>query len=486
MLEELHRRNFADATIRCCGRELSRNVGNSWNPLGIPPYVRPVAKREGVQAIKQPVLAREPNLKQENQIWVRERVSAREQSLGKDKSSQGITMPNALKRMNLALCLVLLSAGPAFTETASDQATTAATTTAPAAYVYVQTNAGVNVYDGNSSGQLTLVKGSPFAESGQMEGVNGSYLISVGTDDLHSYKIGTDGAVGSQASEIDTQSYGGSECGTTIDASILDHTGQYFSVQLADTTASNDSCSALQTYKIASSGDFTYLGDTVSTDGVHGSVYQQAVSTYSSNDVFAYGSMSTQGANVFDAFKRASAGDLVANTSFTQSGPTPNPSLGTYEPWAVAADPASHLAAVVYTPFGDSTTMQLASYTINNSTGAVSSTNTYKNMPVVEGYPITINMSPAGNLLAVGAVSGLEIFHFNGAAVPTAYSGALLPNVEIDQLGWDDSNHLYALSYSSGELYVYTVTATSISEAAGSPYLVKAPYGFVGMIVVPK
>ena len=107
-------------------------------------------------------------------------------------------------------------------------------------------------------------------------------------------------------------------------------------------------------------------------------------------------------------------------------------------------------------------------------------------MPVVEPYPITINMSPAGNLLAVGAVSGLQIFHFNGAAPPTAYSGALLPNVEIDQLGWDKSNHLYALSYSSGKLYVYTVTTTSISEAAGSPHLVTAPYGLNGLIVVPK
>ncbi|MGD0913331.1 MAG: hypothetical protein ABR928_15675 [Terracidiphilus sp.] len=359
-----------------------------------------------------------------------------------------------MKPINLSLCLALLSAGPAFTQTVSGQATAAATTETPVAYVYVQTNAGVNVYDANSSGQLTLVKGSPFAETGQMEGINGSYLISVGTDYLHSYKFGTAGAVGIQASEIDTQSYGGSDCGTTIDASILDHTGQYFSVQLADTTSSDNSCSSLQTYKVASNGEFTYLGDTVSTDGVHGSVYQQAVSTYSSNDLFAYGSMSTQGANVFDAFKRASAGDLIENAAFSQSGPAPNPSLGPYEPWAVAADPASHLAAVVYTPFGDSTTMQLASYTINDSTGAVQSTNTYENMPVVEGNPITINMSPSGNLLAVGAVGGLQIFHFNGAAVPTAYNRALLPNIEIDRLGWDKSNHLYALSYSSGGLIV--------------------------------
>jgi hypothetical protein len=58
--------------------------------------------------------------------------------------------------------------------------------------------------------------------------------------------------------------------------------------------------------------------------------------------------------------------------------------------------------------------------------------------------------------------------------------------VDIDQLAWDNSNHLYALSYESGELYVYTVTPTSISEVAGSPYKVQGAYGVKGLIVVPK
>jgi hypothetical protein len=393
-------------------------------------------------------------------------------------------MINAVTRIPLAFCFLFFAAGPAFTQTPSDEVKPETTAPSPVANVYVQINSGVNVYNANASGELTLVKGSPFADTGQMEGNNGGYLISVGTDYLHSYKIESNGAVGPQASEINTQSYAGSECGSTFDASIFDHTGQYFSVQLYGSTS--NPCSALQTYKVASNGEFTFLGDTVSTDGVHGTAYQQAVSTYSSNDTFAYGAMSTQGATVFDAFKRGAAGDLVENTSFNQSGPTPNPSLGNYEPWVVAADPANHLAAVVDTPFGDSTTMQLASYTINTSTGAVQSTNTYENMPVVEGYPITINMSWAGNLLAVGGGNGLQIFHFNGAAPPTAYSGVLLPKVEIDQLAWDKNNHLYALSYSAGEMYVYTVTATSISGVSGSPYKVEKPYGLIGLIVVPK
>jgi len=62
----------------------------------------------------------------------------------------------------------------------------------------------------------------------------------------------------------------------------------------------------------------------------------------------------------------------------------------------------------------------------------------------------------------------------------------LLPNVNIDQLAWDNSNHLYALSYSAQALYVFTVTPTSTSEVAGSPFKVTGAYGAEGLIVVPK
>jgi hypothetical protein len=61
-----------------------------------------------------------------------------------------------------------------------------------------------------------------------------------------------------------------------------------------------------------------------------------------------------------------------------------------------------------------------------------------------------------------------------------------LPTTDVDQLGWDNDNHLYALGYSAEELYVYTVTPTSITEVAGSPYKVQNAYGIKGLIVVPK
>ena len=84
------------------------------------------------------------------------------------------------------------------------------------AYVSVQTTQGVNMYNTNAAGALALVEGSLFADTGRMKGSNGGYLISVGTDCLHSYAVGANGAVGDQASEI------GSECGNT------DGTGDIF------------------------------------------------------------------------------------------------------------------------------------------------------------------------------------------------------------------------------------------------------------------
>src|ERR1700744_1933582 len=72
----------------------------------------------------------------------------------------------------------------------------AAITSAPFAAVYLQGLHGVYVYAASTTGQLTAIGGSPFADTGQMEGVEGGYLISVGTDYLHNYHLGSNGAVG--------------------------------------------------------------------------------------------------------------------------------------------------------------------------------------------------------------------------------------------------------------------------------------------------
>jgi hypothetical protein len=388
-----------------------------------------------------------------------------------------------LYNVTLVASGALLCAGPAFSQTTQ----VAAVTSAPVAVVYVQGLYGVYVYDASTTGQLTAIAGSPFADTGQMEGVEGGYLISVGTDYLHSYHLGSNGSVGSQASEINTQSYSGSECGTTEGPALLDHSGAYFAVQLAG--SSSISCSALQTYKIGSNGQFTFLGAQLSTLGYHDQTYEQTISTYSSNDLFAYGVQGQVYADLFLAFKRAAAGDLVTDSGYTQTGPVSDPSVAdsSYFPVAIAADPANHLAAAMNMPFSEnSNTFQLASFTINNTTGAIQSTNTYANMPTLQVYPTSMGMSWDGTLLAVGGCPGLELFHFNGASPPTAFGPPLPINVCFDHVAWDKSDHLYAIGYGSQELYVFTVTQSGIVLAPGSPYQLNNAYGVDGLIVVPK
>jgi hypothetical protein len=84
-------------------------------------------------------------------------------------------------------------------------------------------------------------------------------------------------------------------------------------------------------------------------------------------------------------------------------------------------------------------------------------------------------MSPSGKFLAAGGL-GLQMFHFNGADPITPFTG-LLTNDQIDQMVWDNDNNLYAISQSASKLSVFTVTATSVTQAPGSSYAIANPMG---------
>jgi hypothetical protein len=135
---------------------------------------------------------------------------------------------------------------------------------AQVAYVYVPTPKGIYAYYASTAGKLTLIKGSPFTEtSGLLIGSNGKFLITLGTDYVHSYEVSSTGAIGKQVSEINTQAYGGAECGTTGGAT-LDHSGQYVYVNLDGALSGGDQfCATLQTFQISAAGVLTFKGDTV-------------------------------------------------------------------------------------------------------------------------------------------------------------------------------------------------------------------------------
>jgi hypothetical protein len=418
-------------------------------------------------------------------------VTHRRVILDSDAGFTGVRRVYPMHFRMLCLGSVLLTTFLAIPQSALAEAAASANV----ANVYIQAKSGVYVFHAKSSGQLDLVSGSPFADSGQMEAVRGNnLLISVGTNYLHSYALLSNGGVGRQLAQVNTAAYGGSKCGNTDQSgSILDHTGQYFSVQLYGTLTNdgnNYQCGAWQTYKVASDGQFTFLGDWENTGQ-----YQYELSplplfltTVSSNNEYIYGALQDPDGDSFIPFKRASAGDIVQNGSFTEVDPTPEPGSGQYSPEAVAADSANHLAALL---IGGSPAPQLASYTVDNANGSIKSTNTWKNMPTVDNDG-PMAMSPAGNLIAIaakGETRGVQLFHFNGAAPATSYTG-ILPDVEIDQVAWDKNGHLYALNYTTGKLYVYTVTPTSVKPVPGGTYsvpgAVSGSYYSTGFVVVPQ
>jgi hypothetical protein len=398
----------------------------------------------------------------------------------------------------LTFCLILMSGGSTFSQTqdASPETTAAASVT----NVYVQVINGVNVYNATTTGELTLVKGSPFTTSGQMEGNNGKFLLSVGTTDIHAYAIESNGAVGKQVSSTNTQDFDGAECGTTSvngspNGSLLDHTGKYFYVQLfgAQYQEGNTTCASWQSYQVESNGELEFLNSMEYESWADGSAGASIVPTISGNDEFGYGAFYWEEycCTVFSAFAKIPGGTLETNSAFTEVDPKGDPTGPYYYfPLLVKADPTDHLAVLMYSeddlPFGNVGPDQLASYTINGTTGSIVSTNTWRNMPIPEITNISnMSMSPSGKLLALSGNAGLQLFHFNGAEPITTFK-YLLPAVSVDQLGWDNNNHLYVLSYSAEKLYVYTVTPTSTSEVAGSPFTVQNAYGLRGLIVVPK
>jgi hypothetical protein len=363
-------------------------------------------------------------------------------------------------RGSAVLCLGMLSASIAWAQTT------------PVAYVYVQTSSGVIGYSAASNGALSKISGSPFKTVGLLAGSTGPghALVSVGTHYIHAYKVGSNGAIGAQISQINTQLYPGGDCGpaTAGQPGVLDHSGKYFYNFLS----TFGSCSVYQTYNIASNGALSFNNYT-RLETANGSPNEEETSMIEAilgNESYAYALEFVGHHSNILGFMREASGALryIPIHEMDPSG------VDEYDPQFIAEDPTNHLAAVVY-PF-DTAPGQVASYTADSG-GNLTSTNTSSNAPFVDFSPTNaIAMSPSGLLLAVAggdsiSTPGVEVFHFNGANPPTKYK-VVFTGVQIDEMKWDTSNHLYALSSSTQKLYVFTVTTTSITAAPGSPYAV--------------
>jgi len=372
-----------------------------------------------------------------------------------------------------AICVSTVLASAQVTSSPAENGTSNPTSS-PVAYVYVSNSVNgttnqITGYAAASNGALTAISGSPFKQNVNWMAVNGAWLFGVANldEDIYSFKIGSNGALALK------DKYTVVTNGDGVISVYLDHTGSTLYGDLYSTN--NDYLS----YSInQSNGMITAIGD------LPGGPSNNSPLSFIGNNVFGYSSSCYHFAAEIIGIKRASSGTLSYLSNFNPPYPAEK-SGGFYCPWLAVADPTNHLAIAMEplsSTWAQDGPWQLATYTVGAS-GNLTTNSTYQNMPsVLVGTVSDYWMSPSGKYLAVGGSSGFQIFHFNGANPITKFTG-LLTSSPINQILWDNANHVYALSQQAGKLFVYTVTSTGVTQAPGSPHAIKGPQN---LIVLPK
>ena len=349
------------------------------------------------------------------------------------------------------------------------------------AYIYIANNPKnsstneIAAWSAAPDGKLTPLFDSPFRENVSNLVVNGKHLVAIsrtGTN-IDTFAIESGGAL----RYISSTNYANHSSGDCAAAGQLffDHSGTNLYVQEFNADCANTGVASFAMNKY--SGALSYLGLDI-TGAFPG---DNNAAWFIGNNVYAYTAVNSA-CMYYEiyGFKRDSNG-LLVSTSAGSSLPTPPPNVRRYVPDLVAADPFNHLAVLMQPanpPGCASGPLQLAVYTANSS-GVLSTTSTHANMPPTSiASPYDMKMSPSGKLLAVAGQQGLQIFHFNGGN-PITHDTGLLTADPINQMFWDNSNHLYAISQSAGKLHVFTITPTFAREAWGSPYSINSPENLI-------
>jgi hypothetical protein len=362
-----------------------------------------------------------------------------------------------------------------------------ATTSAPVALVYVSSNySGTNNrvvgYTAAADGQLTQIAGSPWADNLVSLAVNGAYLF--GSDNvtgdngrnIYSYRIESNGvlqyigATNIQKTATENECNGGGGL-------YLDHTGSYLYSFVVEVNCNSES--AFQSFAVnKSTGLLNYLGDSSPNSFTLGPPL-----TVAADNKYAYAAGGNGSYSGITGFQIQSNGNLtdLASQNYPLPSGAPSDAMGYIE--EATADTTNHFAVNIFYLTDSGTSDMIATYAISTTTGNLTTSSTYSNMPTTEVGDATWQMmAPSGKLLAVAGPNGLQIFNFNPNGQATASTG-LITRSPITMCYWDNNNHLYAISNADGTIQAFTVTPTSATEVAGSPWYLPHP---VSMIVQPK
>ena len=341
------------------------------------------------------------------------------------------------------------------------------------AYIYVShslsdSNSEVIGFAVDATGALSRIAGSPFPANVQQMALNGKYLFGDQNGiDIVSFQIAATGQL-RQVASFDDSSHGSPQ------ALFLDHTGA--TLYAEDFNAEGTGNNGYQFFRInGTTGQLSLIG--LSTANTENGIPM----VFSANNQFAYSANCVHGDSTVFGFSRNADGSL---TRLNITPPIPTDSQGVELcPFLAAADPTNLLAVSMFPNpfFAPPGPPQLAVYSIA-ADGSLTTNSTAANMPQTAVTEVTsLRMAPSGQLLAVAGTTGLEVFHMNGANPITPYTG-LLTNVPVDQMFWDNADHLFAISRSGNRLFVFTITPTSFAPGPNSP-LIGNPQG---VIVLPR
>lgn len=346
------------------------------------------------------------------------------------------------------------------------------------AYVYVANNPKnsstnqITAWAAEEDGKLKPVSGSPFRDNVDAMAVDGGHLLAVDHSqrNIDTFVIESDGALHYETSSNYGKYAPNDKC-PVANQIFFDHTGATLYVQEFNADCSNTGVASFALNK--ATGKLHYLGTDIT--GVFPGVTNAAF--FTGNNKYAY-SASNSGCMYYNiyGFKRGANG-MLTDAGSVANWPAPPPNFRRFIPLLAAADPYNNLAVLmqpVNPPGCSSEPLQIATYTANSS-GVIKTRSTYADMPsTLIATPYDMKMSPSGKLVAVAGQEGLQVFFFNEGVAAANYTG-LLTKAPINQIFWDNSDHLYGISQATNKLYVFTVTPTHISHAPGSPHPVGDP-----------
>lgn len=356
------------------------------------------------------------------------------------------------------------------------------------AYVYVANNPKnsstneIAAYAAAPDGKLTPVFGSPFRENVSALATDGKYLLAANRSEpvIDTFTIESDGALHYANSTNYARHTSNEECAEAGQL-FFDHTGSTLYIQEFNFDCANTGVTSFALNK--HTGGLSWRG--VDNMGAFPGMYNPAY--FIGNNVSAYSAANSSCMYyAIYGFRRNNNGLLVSAGGVSNS-PKPPEGVARYVPVLLAADPINHLAVLeqpANPPDCAADPLRLATYTANSS-GMLSTTSTYANMPsTLISNPWDMKMSPSGRLVAVAGQEGLQVFHFNGATPITHFTN-LLTSRPINQMFWDNHNHLYAISESAGKIYAFTITPEGAHEVPGSPYPINSPQALIVRPVVP-